>query len=121
MRGQIIRRFDPRLSRGVAGGVYGDSHRPVFDGETGAEQHARMLPNDFEWRPYLDGAALWLNGYMVAGICPAREGPDVPWRIVMNPRHVDMRYEFRPDEQAARRYVEAWAGKWAAQLRERYG
>lgn len=80
-----------------------------------------MLPDHFEWRPHIDGSALWLNGNMVASICPAREGQDVPWRIAMNPRYVDMRYEFKPDEAAARKYVEAWAAKWAPQLRERYG
>ena len=79
-----------------------------------------MLPADFQWRPYIDGHALWLNGQMVADICPAREGKDVPWRITLNPRNVDMRHEFKPHEQAARRYVEAWVSKWVDELRARY-
>lgn len=79
------------------------------------------LPTDFHWGPYTDGYALYVGTVVVAMICPARSDPDAPWRIVLNPRYVDMRYAFRPDEDAARRYVEAWAAKWAEQLRERYG
>jgi len=78
------------------------------------------LPSDFDWRPHIDGFALWLNGQMVADMCPAREGEGVPWRIALNPRNIGVRHAFRPDEAAARRYVEAWATKWADRLRERY-
>ncbi len=79
------------------------------------------LPDDFHWEPYIDGYTLRLGEVAVAIICPARDDPDAPWRIALNPRYVDMRYEFRPDEAAARSYVEAWAAKWAELLRKRYG
>lgn len=79
-----------------------------------------MLPAGFEWRPYLDGPALYLGDRLVAMACPARDEARAPWRVALNPRHVGMRYEFLADEVSARRYVEAWSRKWEAELRERY-
>lgn len=78
------------------------------------------FPPDLNWQPYLDGHALYLAGQVVAMICPARQGIDAPWRIALNPRFVDLRYEFVPGEAIARRYVERWAARWIDRLRDRY-
>jgi len=74
-----------------------------------------MLPPGFEWRPWLDGPALYLRGQQIASITPLDGGR---CRVCLNSNNArTMRYQFCRNEAAAIAYVERWAAKWEAVLR----
>ena len=70
-----------------------------------------MLPEGFDWRPHVDGPALHLGDRMLAMLTPLTDG----WRIdfVLNRRS-----EFFASEDAAIRYVTAWAYNWETRIRK---
>lgn len=78
-----------------------------------------MLPDDFQWQAHMDGHALCLDGRIIATYC---QRPGAPYALAY--LHCDTaRLTSRTflSEQAARAYLEAWARKWQAKLREEYG
>lgn len=74
-----------------------------------------MLPEGFQWQHYLDGPALYLEGRMAALCTPVDNGR---WRVTVGVGLKTLRHEFVGSEDAARRYVEAWARKWQEQIRD---
>lgn len=69
-----------------------------------------MLPDDFEWRPYIDGPALYLGDRMLAVSTRLERS----WRTDFV---LHRRSEFFASEEAATRYVIAWACKWEDRIR----
>jgi hypothetical protein len=76
------------------------------------------LPPDFEFRPYVQGPALYLGEEIVAHASPARDEPGAPWRVSLEPRKPP-RFVFLRDEATSLRYMAGWAIKWEAHIRER--
>ena len=74
------------------------------------------LPPGFEFRPYVDGPGLYLEGRVIATACPANGDPGAPWRLCISPKG-SPRCEFLRDEDACLRYMAAWATKWEAEIR----
>lgn len=72
-----------------------------------------MLPDDFIWRDYLDGPGLFFGTRLLACASPVATG----WRLYLSGGGRPVRYEFLPTEAACRRYAEAWATKWQAEIR----
>jgi hypothetical protein len=75
-----------------------------------------MLPEGFQWRPYSGGPGLYCGDRLVAHACEASAGNG--WRMSLDGSGGPGRYVFLPDEAACRRYAEAWALKWADEIRE---
>ena len=78
------------------------------------------LPPGFEFRPYIDGVAVYMGEKAVAIAGPANHDPAPPWRISLNVGLIRGRYYFTANEEAARRYMAAWARKWAARIRQEH-
>ncbi|GAA5075419.1 hypothetical protein [Lysobacter panacisoli] len=76
-----------------------------------------MLPAGFHFQRYIDGPGLYLGDRAVAAACLANYDPDSPWRLCLNPTGLP-RYVFTRTEAGATRYMEAWAVKWEAAIRE---
>ncbi|MCW0458954.1 hypothetical protein NB717_000022 [Xanthomonas sacchari] len=77
------------------------------------------LPDDFQWRPWVeDDRALVFGGRNIALVCPLANGR---CRVALNVGSDQLRFQFFNTTEAGRRYVEAWATKWADRLRELYG
>ena len=74
-----------------------------------------MLPDGFEWQDYLGGHRLVLGTRMLAHITPL---PDGGCRLTTNPEDANRRITFRPTYEGGRAYVEAWAVKWEARIRQ---
>lgn len=74
-----------------------------------------MLPQGFQWQPYVDGPALYVDGEAVAICCPIPRG-SLRVDFVLHRRS-----EFFDDEEAAKRYVEAWANRWTDRIRHEAG
>lgn len=70
-----------------------------------------MLPAGFEWRPYIDGPALYLGDRMLAVASRLEQG----WRVDFV---LHRRSEFFASEAGATRYVTAWAFKWEDRIRK---
>jgi hypothetical protein len=71
----------------------------------------------FQWLPWLAGPGLAFGRAFVATIDHMDDGT----RVTLNPNIPRLlRHEFVADEEAGRRYVEAWRRKWATELRELY-
>ena len=73
------------------------------------------LPPGFQLDPYLDGSALRVDGVMVAVYTALDNGS---WRVTVGVGFASMRHEFLSSEDAAVRYVTAWARKWQSAIRE---
>lgn len=73
-----------------------------------------MLPAGFEWRPYIDGPALYLGDRMLAVSSRLEQG----WRVDFV---LHRRSEFFAGEAEAIRYVTAWARKWENRIRQEAG
>lgn len=78
-----------------------------------------MLPDDFQWQSYMDSQALHLGGCVVATYCQRRGAPYAVAYLHCGTARLTSR-TFQ-GEQTARAYLEAWARKWQAKLREEYG
>lgn len=74
------------------------------------------LPPGFEFRPYVDGPGLYLDGRVIATATPANGSPDTPWRLCISPNGIP-RYEFLRDKDACLRYMAAWAKRWENEIR----
>lgn len=72
-----------------------------------------MLPEGFRWRPYLDGPGLYHGARLIACAAPVQSG----WRLLIAGGGRPVRYEFLPTLRACKRYAEAWAVKWEAEIR----
>ena len=70
-----------------------------------------MLPEGFDWRPYLNGPALYAGDQMLAVLSRLTDG----WRIDFV---LYRRSEFFASEATAIRYVTAWACKWETRIRK---
>lgn len=75
------------------------------------------LPPGFEFKPYVDGPGLYLDGTVVATATQANRQPGAPWRLCISPTGAP-RYEFLRDEDACLRYMAAWATRWEAAIRK---
>lgn len=71
-----------------------------------------MLPSGFEWRHN----GLWVNGTLAA-LCA-----EVPaaCRVELRVGRIGHRITFQPDMEHGHSYVEAWAQRWEAEIREAY-
>lgn len=78
-----------------------------------------MLPDDFQWQPYLDSQALHLGERIIATYCHRPGAPFVLAYLHCGSARLTSR-TFR-SEQASRTYLEAWARKWQRELRQEYG
>ena len=79
-----------------------------------------MLPDGFHWQATSYGYHLLrVDGQTVAEICVDRPGPYVLAYLQCGLASCCGRTY--PSEAAARRYLEAWARKWQARIREAYG
>lgn len=76
-----------------------------------------MLPDGFHWRPWCEGRALYLGDRQIAILTLVRDGHV---RTNTNPDRAFRGYEFHDSEDRAVRWLEAWARKWEAKLREEY-
>lgn len=77
------------------------------------------LPDDFKWRRWTgDDMALTYEGRNIALVCPLDNGRV---RIGINCNTDRTRYVFAATMVVAIRYVEAWASKWAPEIRELHG
>ncbi|MGV7186985.1 hypothetical protein [Xanthomonas axonopodis] len=73
------------------------------------------LPDDFSWRPWVgDDQALVFGGRNVAQVCPLANGR---CRVALNVNNDHLRFQFFASPAAGVRYVEAWAAKWADEIR----
>lgn len=73
-----------------------------------------MLPDGFEWRPYTGGKpALFFGGRMLAYATETQSGI---WSIGFVAKGTP-HYKFMATGEGSRRYVEAWAVKWEAEIR----
>lgn len=72
-----------------------------------------MLPADFYWQTYIDGPGLYVKGRLVATITRVTNG----YRITTTPGSRPPWHHFMKTEEGSRRYLEAWATKWEAQIR----
>lgn len=80
-----------------------------------------MLPDGFQWQDFIDGPALHLNGHRIATVSPLDDERGVySVRVCFHPSRHNMHYRFFRTVEGSCRYVEAWAVKWEAELRERY-
>lgn len=77
-----------------------------------------MLPHGFEWRPYVGGPALYYGGRVVALVSALDNGR---FRVTVGVGLRGLRHEFMQTEAGSMRYVEAWASKWQAEIREGVG
>lgn len=75
------------------------------------------LPPGFEFRPYVGGPGLYLDGTQIANASPARDEPGAAWRLCIAPKGIP-RYEFLRDEEACLRYMAGWARKWETEIRK---
>lgn len=71
------------------------------------------LPDGFTWGTWIDGPGLFHGERLVAYACEVAVG----WRLCLMGGGKPLRYEFLTDEAACRRYAEAWARKWQAEIR----
>ncbi|RYG84877.1 MAG: hypothetical protein EON59_13130 [Alphaproteobacteria bacterium] len=77
-----------------------------------------MLPQGFEWRPYIEGEpALYLLDTQLAYVTHTQGGT---WRIGFVAKGTP-HYRFMGSQEAAQRFVEAWAVKWEAEVRRLVG
>lgn len=77
-----------------------------------------MLPDDFQWQPYMDSQALYLGERIIATYCQRPGAPFALAYLHCETAHLTSR-SFR-SEQASRAYLEAWARKWHVELRKEY-
>lgn len=74
-----------------------------------------MLPEGFDWRPWIDCVALYMDGVKVAMVCPLDDGRQ---QVALHThRPIRLRYLSLPNRRVGMRYVEAWATKWGKELR----
>lgn len=73
-----------------------------------------MLPDGFEWRPYVDGPALYLGDRMLAVHSSLPDGCRIDFVLH---RHS----KFFSSQDQAQRYCEAWAVKWESRIRNEAG
>lgn len=73
-----------------------------------------MLPDDFQWRPSLGGEALYFGPRQLATLT-ALDGGNC--RVNTRPDRIGQHYAFFPTYDIGRRYIEAWACKWEAEIR----
>lgn len=74
-----------------------------------------MLPDGFKWDDFCDGHRLV---YGTRTLAHTTLLPNGGCRATMNPGDLHRRTEFFDVYEAGQRYVEAWAMKWEARLRE---
>lgn len=70
-----------------------------------------MLPEGFEWRPFVSGPALYLAGRQLAIASALSTGYRVDFVLCR-------RSEFFDDLESAQRYCAAWAWKWEVRIRK---
>jgi hypothetical protein len=75
-----------------------------------------MLPDGFHWQGFHDGYALVLGGKVVASVTPVAAGV----RLDINSDLPTRRHEFFATMATGRAYLEAWAVKWEAKIRDEY-
>ena len=79
-----------------------------------------MLPDGFHWQATSYGYHLLrMDGQIVVEICADRAGPYV--LAYLHCGLTSYRGRTFASEAEARRYLEAWACKWQARIREAYG
>jgi hypothetical protein len=76
-----------------------------------------MLPDGYKWRPYCNGPALYLSGRMIAMVTVL---PASNTRVTTQVDRIGMSHYFLSSEAAGVSFVERWANKWDARLREQY-
>lgn len=77
-----------------------------------------MLPPNFEWRPFIDGPALYLGNRRVAFVTPLDHGDGV--RVQLNPELIHRRTHFTRTVSGAMDYIQAWARRHEDALRYAY-
>lgn len=76
---------------------------------------AMALPDDFKWRRWVgNDVALTFEGRNIAMVCLLDKGGV---RVCLNCGTAELRYVFLEHVAVGVRYVEAWATKWAPQIR----
>lgn len=78
-----------------------------------------MLPDGFQWQSYMDSQALYLGERIIATYGHRPGAPFVLAYLHCGAARLTGRTF--GSEQASHAYLEAWARKWQAQLREEYG
>lgn len=74
-----------------------------------------MLPDGFEWHPFVSGPALYLAGRQLA-IASELDCGDYRVDFVLRRRS-----EFFHNFSSAQRYCAAWARRWEARIRQEVG
>lgn len=76
-----------------------------------------MLPDGFQWQPHFDGHALYLGEQMVANYSVKAGAPYALAYFHCGKINYGG-HTFSPE--IVRAYIEGWARRWAAELRDEY-